>query len=78
MFRDCLCGLAARVPGYRSRDPGSIPGRYHIFREVVDLERGPLSLETTEELLGRKSSCSGLESREYGRRDPSLRPSGTI
>jgi hypothetical protein len=23
---DRLCGLAIRVPGYRSRDPGSIPG----------------------------------------------------
>jgi hypothetical protein len=35
----------------------------------VGLERGPLSLvSTTEELLGRKSSRSGLESREYGRR----------
>jgi hypothetical protein len=38
----------------------------------VDLERGPLSLvSTNEELLGRKSSGSGLESREYGSRDPS-------
>jgi hypothetical protein len=26
---------------------------------------------TIEEVLGRNSSCSGLESREYGRRDPS-------
>jgi hypothetical protein len=42
-----------------------------IFLEVVDLERGPLSLvSTTEELLGRKSSGSGLENREYDRRDP--------
>jgi hypothetical protein len=24
--RDRLCGLVARVPGYRYRDPGSIPG----------------------------------------------------
>jgi hypothetical protein len=32
--------------------------------------RGPLSLvSTTEELLGSNSSGSGLESREYGRRD---------
>jgi hypothetical protein len=23
---DCLCGLVVRVPGYRSRSPGSIPG----------------------------------------------------
>jgi hypothetical protein len=38
----------------------------------VDLERGTLSLVSTiEELLGRKSSGSGLEIREYGRRDPS-------
>jgi hypothetical protein len=38
----------------------------------VDLERGSLGLMTTiEELLERKSSDSGLESREYGRKDPS-------
>jgi hypothetical protein len=38
----------------------------------VDLERGALSLvNTTEELLKRKSSGCGLEIREYGRRDPS-------
>jgi hypothetical protein len=38
----------------------------------VGLERGALSfMSTTEELIGRKSSGSGLESREYGRRDPS-------
>jgi hypothetical protein len=41
--------------------------RYQIFCEVVCLERGPLSLvSTTEELLGRKSSGSGIETREYG------------
>jgi hypothetical protein len=35
-------------------------------------ERGPLSLVSTiEGLLERKSSGSGLESREYGRRNPS-------
>jgi hypothetical protein len=38
----------------------------------VGLERSPLSLVSTiEELLERKSSGTGLESREYGRRDPS-------
>jgi hypothetical protein len=37
------------------------------------LERGPLSLvSTTQELLEIKSSGSGLESGEYGRKDPSL------
>jgi hypothetical protein len=52
---------------------------YQIFWEVVGLERGPLSLvSTTEKLLGRKSSGSGLENREYGRRDPSRWPRGTF
>jgi hypothetical protein len=38
----------------------------------VVLERGPLNLVSTiEELLGKKNSGSGLEIREYGRRDPS-------
>jgi hypothetical protein len=41
----------------------------------VGLERGPLSLvRTIEELLGGKSSGSGIDSREYDRRDPSRRP----
>jgi hypothetical protein len=45
----------------------------------VDLERGPLSLVITiEELLDRKGSGSGLESRECGRRDPSRYPCGTL
>jgi hypothetical protein len=45
--------------------------RYQIFWEVVGLERGPLSLVSTiEELPERKSSGSGLENRDYGRRDP--------
>jgi hypothetical protein len=33
---------------------------------------------TTEELLGRNISGSGLESREYGRRASSRRPRGTL
>jgi hypothetical protein len=46
--------------------------RYQIFWEVMVLERGPLSLVATiEELPRRKSSGSGLEIREYGRRDAS-------
>jgi hypothetical protein len=41
-----------------------------LQKKVVGLERGPLSLvSATEELLGSNSSGSGLESREYGRRD---------
>jgi hypothetical protein len=36
--------------------------RYQIFKEVVGLERGPLSLMITiEELLGKNNSCSGIE-----------------
>jgi hypothetical protein len=53
--------------------------RYQIFWEVMGLERGPFNLvSTTEELFGRKSSGSGLERREYGRRDPSRWPRGTL
>jgi hypothetical protein len=55
------------------------PRRYQIFWEVVGLERVPLSLvSTTEELRGRKSSSSGVEIREYGRRDSSRWPLGTL
>jgi hypothetical protein len=52
---------------------------HQIFWVVVGLERGPLSLVSTiEELLGRKSSNSGLGNREYGHRDPSDWPRGTL
>jgi hypothetical protein len=51
---DLLCGLVVRVLGYRSGGLGSIPGTTKK-KEVVGLERGPLSLvSTTEELLDRK------------------------
>jgi hypothetical protein len=44
----------------------------------VVLERGPLSLVSTiEELLGRNNSISGLEIREYGRRNPPRSPRET-
>jgi hypothetical protein len=53
--------------------------RYKTFWEVVGLERGPLSLVSTiEELLGIKSSGSGSGIQEYGCRDPSRWPSGTL
>jgi hypothetical protein len=52
---------------------------YHIFWQVLSLERGPLSLVSSiEELFGRNSSSSGLESLEYGRREPSRWPRHTI
>jgi hypothetical protein len=48
-------------------------------KKVVGLERGPLSLvSTTEELLDKKRKGSYLENREYGRRDPSRWPRGTL
>jgi hypothetical protein len=44
----------ARVFGYRSEGPGSIPGTTKK-KKVMGLERGPLSLvSATEELLDRK------------------------
>jgi hypothetical protein len=74
---DRLCGLVVRVPGYRFGGPGSIPGTTR--KKVLGLERGPLSLlSTTEELLERKNSGFCLENREYGRRNPSCRPCGTL
>jgi hypothetical protein len=49
-----------RIPGYRYRGPGFDFRHYQVFLEVVDLERGPLSLvSVTEELLERNSSGSG-------------------
>jgi hypothetical protein len=75
---DRLCGLVVRVPGYKSRGRGFDSRRYQIFWKVIGLERGSLSIvSTTEELLGRKSSGSGLENREYGRRDPLCWPRDT-
>jgi hypothetical protein len=54
--------LQIQMSGFDSR-------RYQIFWEVLGKERSPLSLvSTTEELLGRNSSGSGLENRDYGRR----------
>jgi hypothetical protein len=58
---DRLGGLVVRVLGYRSGGPGSIPGTARFSggkekgKQVVGLERGPLSLvSATEELLDRK------------------------
>jgi hypothetical protein len=65
MHTDRLCDVVVRVPGYRPRGPGFDSRRYHIFRKVVGLERGPLSLvRITEELLEWKRSGSRLENRD--------------
>jgi hypothetical protein len=64
IYGDRLCGLVVRVLGYRSGGPGSIPGTIRFCgkkkgKQVVGLERGPLSLvSTTEELLDKKVAAS--------------------
>jgi hypothetical protein len=73
--RSPLC-LVVRVLDYRSRGPGF--DSRALQKKVVVLERGPPSLvSTTEELVGR-SSGSCLENLEYGRRNPSRWPRGTL
>jgi hypothetical protein len=69
-------GQSSWLQNQRSRFDSRL---YQIIWEVVGLERGPLSLvSTTEELLDRKSSSSGLENREYGHRDPLRWPRDTL
>jgi hypothetical protein len=60
-----------RVPGYRSRGPGSIPALPDFLGSSGS---GTGSTEPREYNRGstcKKSSGSGLENQEYGRRDPS-------
>jgi hypothetical protein len=68
-----------RVPGHISRGSGfDSPALPNLLRSSGS-ERGPLSLvSTTEKLLGRNSSGSGLENREYGRGDPLRWPRDTL
>jgi hypothetical protein len=70
----CICHI--RPPLWSSgQRPGLDSWRYKIFWEVVDLERGLLSLVSkSKELLERNSSCFGIERREYGRKYPSHWP----
>jgi hypothetical protein len=66
LFIDLLCGLVVRVLDYSSRGPVQ-------FSALPDfLSSGSGTGSTIEELLERKSSDSGLENREYGRRDQLL------
>jgi hypothetical protein len=82
--RICLMCFLPRLPLWSSgqlqiQRSGFDFQRYQIFWEIVGLEWGPLNLMSTiEELIGRKSSSSGLESREYNHRDLSRRPCGTF
>jgi hypothetical protein len=65
-----LCDLVVTVPGYRT-----IPN----FLRSSGSGRG--STQPRDYNWGatwKKSNCSGLEIREYGRRDPSRWPQGTL
>jgi hypothetical protein len=67
---DSLCGLVFQNSWLQIQRSGFDSWHYQSFWEVVGLEWGPLSLESTvEELLEKKSSDSGLGSRDYGHRD---------
>jgi hypothetical protein len=61
-------GQSSWLPIWRSRVRfPALPDLLIVFWEVVGLEWGSLSLlSTNEELLGRNSNSSGLESCEYG------------
>jgi hypothetical protein len=73
---DHLCGLVIRVPGYRSKGPGFDSRNY---KKKSSGSGPPFSLVSTpEEPLGSNSSGTGLESREYGRRNSSRWRRGTV
>jgi hypothetical protein len=68
-----------RVPGYSSRGSGFDSRRYQIFWEVVDLERGPLSLgRIIEELLERKVAAPVYKTEINVRRDLFRWPRDTL
>jgi hypothetical protein len=76
-IEDRLCGLVARVRGYRSGGPGSIPAT----TRKKSSGSGTRSTQPREYKWGatwQKRSGSCLENREYGRRDPSRWPRGTL
>jgi hypothetical protein len=78
MSMDHLCNLVV-TSWLQIQRSGFDSRRYQIFWELVSLERGPLSpVSTTEELLKKKISGFCLEIREYGSRDPSRWPRGTL
>jgi hypothetical protein len=69
MLCDHLCGLVVRVPGYRSRDLGSIHGASRFSEKwwVRNRLHSALSVELRSYLRTSNDSC--LENRDYGRRD---------
>jgi hypothetical protein len=63
----------------RNQRSGFLSPRYQVFQRCSEPGTGLFSLVSTiEELLWRKSSGSGLENREYSRRDPSRWPHGIL
>jgi hypothetical protein len=71
-FKPHLCGLVVRVPGYRS----NVRVRFPVLSDF--LTNSVSGTGSTQEPFERKSSGSGLESREYGRWDPSRWPRVTL
>jgi hypothetical protein len=73
-----LCGLVGRVSGYGSRGAGSIHGATRFSEKWWVWNRGHSApWVQLRSYLKEKNSGSGLENREYGRRDPSRRPHAT-
>jgi hypothetical protein len=64
-----LCGKIVSAAARRRND---------IVRQSIATCCSDCLVSTIEELLGRKSSCSGLENREWGRGDPSRWPRDTL
>jgi hypothetical protein len=56
-----------RVPGYRSRGPGSILGVTRFSEKQWIWNGVHVASSSIEEVIERKSSGSGLENRDYGR-----------
>jgi hypothetical protein len=75
---DCLCGLVVRVPGCRSRGPGSILGATRISEKWWVWNGVHSATWVQMKSYLKKSSGSGLESRKYGHRDPSRWSRGTL
>jgi hypothetical protein len=71
--------LVVRVPGYRSIGPGSIPGPTKFSEKQWVWNRvHSASWVQLRSYLEEKNSGSGLENLDYGRRDPSRWPRGTL
>jgi hypothetical protein len=70
--------LVVRVPGYRSRGPGSISGSTRFSEKWWVWNGSTQPRECNWGVTLKKISRSGLENREYGRRDSSRWPHGTL